>query len=461
MSIVPHFRPKAIVSRPVTDPKFLNLTPVQFFAGQAQVSDLCWLDSSDQGWSYFAKKPLSYVIVQSDAQIAGLSRRLQPARTLSVPQGSPPFCGGWIGFLAYDKGTALPASRLNFFDAVLAYNHDTKRWWVGMVLLDVAPPEKIALKLAYKESSFHEHFAPEKISQFATDMAPQKCISNYSKNTYCLAVHRVLKYIRDGDIYQLNLAQRFSVAWPAGDLASAELFRRLRQESPAAYGVFMGSALVGNDQAVCSISPELFLRVRGRSVITRPIKGTRPRSDNPSVTAAAARELDSSPKERAELNMIVDVLRHDLGRVCDYGSVKVESAGTVEELPTLLHRVATVSGRLRPRCGPASLLRATFPGGSVTGAPKIRAMQIIRELEPDPRGLYCGSIGWLGVNGDLDLNIAIRTAVHDTQTGTVHYHAGSGIVADSDPECEYDETLQKARAFFRATNATLGEPSEI
>ncbi len=162
-----------------------------------------------------------------------------------------------------------------------------------------------------------------------------------------------------------------------------------------------------------------------------------------------------SEKERAELNMIVDLERNDLGRVCEYGSVRVISPGRVQQLPTLFHRVATVSGRVRPGSTIGDILRATFPGGSITGAPKHRAMQIIRELEPGPRGPYCGAIGWIGFDGAMELNIAIRTAVCDGRQRQAHYHAGSGIVSDSDPEAEYQETLHKAAAFFRATNATL------
>ena len=346
--------------------------------------------------------------------------------------------------------------RVNFFDAVLAYSHLQRRWWVGMVSLDGTPVEELAARVP----KFIEQFASANLAARTSPEVPARiATSNFSRDAYCAVVQRALNYIGAGDVYQLNLAQRFSIPWPCGDAASAQLYLRLRAESPAAYGAFLGAELVGNKLSVCSISPELFLSARGRNVTTRPIKGTRPRTRDHEANAAAERELAQSPKECAELNMIVDVERHDLGRVCEFGSVRVESAGEIETLPTLYHRVATVTGRLRPRCGPASLLRAAFPGGSITGAPKIRAMQLIRELEPDPRGIYCGAIGWLGLNGDLDLNIAIRTAVHDTVSGVVQYHAGSGIVADSDPEREYDETLHKARAFFKATNATLGASS--
>jgi anthranilate/para-aminobenzoate synthase component I len=258
-----------------------------------------------------------------------------------------------------------------------------------------------------------------------------------------------LEYISAGDIYQLNLSQRFSAPWVHSEAA---LFTRMRHQSPAEFSAFIGSSL-HRGSAVLSISPELFLRVRGRQVLTRPIKGTRPRAASAAGDETAARELAGNAKERAELNMIIDLERNDLGRVCDYGSVEVLSEGDIETLPTLLHRVASIRGRLHESCSSADLLQAAFPGGSITGAPKLRAMQIISELEDVPRGPYCGAIGWIGVNGDMELSIAIRTAVLDVKAQLAHYHAGAGIVADSNPRSEYEETLHKAAAFFRAVNA--------
>lgn len=262
----------------------------------------------------------------------------------------------------------------------------------------------------------------------------------------------MLEYIRAGDIYQLNLSQRLEARWPG----SAEAFYlALREQSPAQFGAFIGAGLSGGVGAIASISPELLLRTRGTKVETRPIKGTRPRPANLQDAARFEQELLLSDKERAELNMIVDLERNDLGRVCEYGSVRVRSAGEIEALPTLFHRVATIEGTLKPGTRMTELMKAIFPGGSITGAPKLRAMQIIRELEPVPRGPYCGAIGWLDIHGDMELNLAIRTAVCDAEAGTVHYHAGSGIVADSDPAKEYEETLQKSAAFLRAVNGTL------
>jgi para-aminobenzoate synthetase component 1 len=269
-------------------------------------------------------------------------------------------------------------------------------------------------------------------------------VSNLTRREYVAAVNRALAYIAAGDIYQVNLSQRFEARWGG---AALDFHLALRSRSPSRYGCFLD---LGGKRAVCSVSPELFLRRRGRKVLTRPIKGTRPRGRTPEEERRLAAELKDSPKERAELNMIVDLERNDLGRVCEYGSVRVESAGELERHPTVWHRVATVSGRLREACGTSELLAATFPGGSVTGAPKLRAMEIIEDLDPARRGLYCGALGWLGADGDLELNLAIRTALADREHSKVFYQAGGGLVADSEPEREYEETLIKAAAFFEA-----------
>ena len=242
----------------------------------------------------------------------------------------------------------------------------------------------------------------------------------------------------------MNLTQPFTAPFlaPAWALAA-----RLGRQHPVPYGAYLD---LGSTQVVAN-SPELFLRRRGRRVETRPIKGTRPRGEGPSDDAALAAELLHDPKERAEHVMIVDLERNDLGRVCEVGTVTVERYAAVESHPTVHHLVSTIAGRLRPEVGLADLLRATFPGGSITGAPKVRAMEIIRELEPWPRGPYTGAFGFLDPRGDLELGLAIRTAC--VTGGTVRYHAGGGIVADSDPERELAEAWLKTAALRRA----LGE----
>jgi para-aminobenzoate synthetase component 1 len=257
---------------------------------------------------------------------------------------------------------------------------------------------------------------------------------------YARAFARVQRYIRDGDCYQVNLAQRFSVP-VAGDAWSSYL--AWRELSPAPFGAWLQLPFA----TLMSISPERFLRVDGRRVETRPIKGTRPRLAEPRADRALAAALAASAKDRAENLMIVDLLRNDLGRCCEIGSVAVPRLFEVESYATVHHLVSTVTGTLAAGRDTLDLVRAAFPGGSITGAPKLRAIEIIDELEPVRRGVYCGSIGRIDANGDLDLSIAIRTAV--LAGGELHYWAGGGLVADSVCADEYQESHDKARAFFR------------
>lgn len=271
--------------------------------------------------------------------------------------------------------------------------------------------------------------------------------STFTRPQYLAAVRRAIDYIAAGDVFQVNLSQRFTAPL---DEHPARLYARLRRQSPAWYG----ACLCYDDFAILSNSPELFLRVTPgqsgkRRVATRPIKGTRPRAEG------MESELRDSAKDQAELNMIVDLERNDLGRVCEIGSVKVTQPRTIEAHPTVYHGVATVEGVLRDDVTFVDLLRAAFPGGSITGAPKIRAMEIIEELEPVRRGPYCGAIGYLGGDGSIEFNIAIRTMI--VQAGLVHVSVGGGIVADSDPAAEYEETLVKAKAMFDALGVTSAD----
>ncbi len=292
--------------------------------------------------------------------------------------------------------------------------------------------------------------------------------SVFTPDEYRRAVARVIDYIAAGDVFQVNLAQRFTAALRgAYPYAPRALFTRLATLSPAWYGAYLelgfDPATDRARRAIASTSPELFLEVdpSGR-VLTRPIKGTRPAPGEPGERERMRRELLTSAKDIAELNMIVDLMRNDLGRVCDYGSVRVTQPRVVERHPTIHHGVATIEGRLHPSRDIADLLRAAMPGGSVTGAPKVRAMQIIEELEPVRRGPYCGAIGYLG--RDLAcMNIAIRTmqiecdAADPRRDGRVDFSVGGGIVADSDPEGEYQETLDKAAAIMTALRALGAE----
>ena len=281
--------------------------------------------------------------------------------------------------------------------------------------------------------------------------APATLTSNFTRAEFLDRLATVQRYIRAGDIYQVNLAQRLSAPCP---WTGWEFFERLAAVSPAPFSAFLDC----DDFQVASSSPEMFLRLSGSHIQTRPIKGTRPRDHDPNRDAQFTYELQTSAKEMAELVMITDLLRNDLGRVCEYGSVQVPELVRLERYPQVQHLVSTVEGRLRPEVTHFAALAACFPGGSITGAPKIRAMEIIDELEPVARGPYTGCHGYLGFNRESQLAITIRTAV--CKPGRAWFHAGAGIVADSVPAAEYDETLAKARGFVAALNLVMpAEPA--
>ena len=273
--------------------------------------------------------------------------------------------------------------------------------------------------------------------------------STFSREHYLEAVRRAREYIRQGDIYQVNLSQRFSFPFQ-GDLY--RLFLQLFQRNPAPFYAYLNCG----DFQILSTSMERFLLRQGDYLETRPIKGTRPRGRTPAEDAIRRQELTASLKEEAELSMIVDLLRNDIGRVCVGGSVQVQEHKRLEAYENVYHLVSIVTGRVRPGCSHADILRATFPGGSITGCPKIRAMEIIDELEPVVRHAYCGSIGYLGLHRNLDLNIAIRTAIGCR--GQVHFAVGGGIVYDSEEVAEYEETLHKAMTLFRVIGQGGLEP---
>lgn len=268
----------------------------------------------------------------------------------------------------------------------------------------------------------------------------------FTHQEYVAAVEKARQYIIAGDIFEVNLSQRFEA-----ELSTTpyELYRRLRQVNPAPFACYLGF----DEVSVVSASPERFLRVHGDWVETRPIKGTRPRGKTPEEDEALANELVSSVKDRAENIMIVDLERNDLGRVCRFGTIKVTELAILEVFPTVFHLTSTVEGNFREGKNCIDLLKATFPGGSITGAPKVRAMEIIDELEPTRRSVYTGNIGYLSFNGDLDLNIAIRTFL--VKGSKAYFQVGGAVVYDSDPEAEYQETLDKARALINALNMAL------
>jgi para-aminobenzoate synthetase component 1 len=368
-----------------------------------------------------------------------------------------------LGMLAYEYGHRfehLPRTRyddLRLPDAAWGI-HD---WWIewdhraGEARLHATSADRLAWAAARWEgpartprpvaAPLAEGARPAEYP--APELGPA-ITSTFTAGGYRAAVARVVEYIRAGDIFQANLSQRFAAPFTRHPW---ELYRELRRASPAPFCAY----LQHDDHAVISHSPERFLHTDAQGRIeTRPIKGTRPRGTTPRADAALAAELRASEKDRAEHVMIVDLLRNDLSRVSEPGSVRCEELMALESYASVHHLVSTVRGALTSGSGPAEILAATFPGGSITGAPKIRAMEIIAELEPTARGVYCGAIGAIRADATLDLSIAIRTAV--VRDGRVTWSAGGGIVADSDPAEEYRETLAKARAIAVAVGASQG-----
>lgn len=380
---------------------------------------------------------------------AALRRALRSFRMdeeVGVPGELPPFIGGGMGYLAYELGRyierlpgravddlGLPELCFAFYDRVLAHDHRRGRTW--LCVLHPVDPERVMEDALWWEGAEPPVYPAPEVGEEVS------FVSNFTRKEYLRAVRRVKEYIYAGDIYQANLSQRFQAPLREHPWV---LYRRLRRLNAAPFAAYFNAV----EGQVCSSSPERFLKGEGSRVETRPIKGTRRRSDDPEEDRRLAEELQASAKDRAELSMIVDLERNDLGRVCSYGSVKVEEHAVIEHYATVHHLVSTVVGDLHPGRDVVDLLRASFPGGSITGAPKIRAMEIIDELEPTARSVYTGSIGYLGFNGNFDLNIAIRTII--VKGVAAYFQVGGGIVADSVPENEYQETLDKGKALFRS-----------
>jgi para-aminobenzoate synthetase component I len=372
---------------------------------------------------------------------AELARYPKPEGT-----GPVPFTGGAVGFIGYEAGLRLervrsrhrnppdqPELAFGLYDIVAAYDHAARTAWV--IAADPAA--------ASRARALADRLAAPPLP--AGRLTPAPWTPELARDDYADRIGRVLEHIRAGDIYQANFTQRFLADRPDG-LDDYALFERLRALSPAPFAAYLNC---GAGLRIASASPERFIRLdAGGDIETRPIKGTRPRHADPAEDAAAAAELAASEKDRAENLMITDLLRNDLGRVAAIGSVRVPVLRGLESFANVHHLVSVVTARLRPGLGPVDLLRAACPGGSITGAPKIRAMEIIDALEPAPRGAYCGSVAWIGFDGAMDSSIVIRTLC--LTPDRIIAQAGGGIVADSDPDAEHDEMLVKVRPLLRA-----------
>ena len=374
-----------------------------------------------------------------------------------------PFSGGAVGFLSYDlkdeieslpnstvDDLTLPLWRFAWYDGIVIYDHFQEKYWITACGIDeygTCHADFAHARVACLEQILYP-FVPEQLGE-PEDLMHSTIDPSVSHAQYLSDLKRVIDYIYAGDIYQANLTQRFSMVWE-GD--PWDLYSRLHRQNPAPFAAFLPYS---DFQILCS-SPERFIRIQTDGKIeTRPIKGTRPRGKSPEDDQSQAIELQNSSKDRAELTMIIDLERNDLGRICEFGTVKVTDLIKLEKYPTVWHLASTITGQLRSGLEPSDIIQAVFPGGSITGAPKIRAMEIIEELELYKRGLYTGSIGYMAFDGTWDFNIVIRTIL--LKNGKAYIHVGGGIVADSIPESEYNETLDKAKALFRVLKGRLDD----
>jgi para-aminobenzoate synthetase component 1 len=484
----------------------LDLTPEQVFEHLHRLPGFFFLDSGKSDhelsrYSFIGAQP--FLTIRSRGEgidiVEGKTIRHERGNPLQVlayemgqrrvTGGSPllPFAGGGVGYFSYELGRlttevpleasddlGLPEMQVSFYKTLLAYEHRTRRWigaavdlqggrgttvrkrlgneiekfrelaskpHRGTVTAAVAPVEDEAA-----EETVAEEAAPAEGRRFTVDGV--EVTSTMSRDEYLASVNRIKEHIAAGDIYQANLTQRWTAPYTG---EPGKLYHELRKASPVPFGFYMNTG----ECIIAGASPESFLTVSGRTVETRPIKGTRRRGASPEEDQWLGKELENSEKDKAELTMIADLERNDLGRVCSPGTVEVQELHRLESFASVHHLVSIVKGELRAGTTLTDILEATFPSGSITGAPKKRAMEILDEVEGTVRGPYTGAMGYLGLDGSVSLNVAIRTLV--LSQGLCHLGVGSGIVADSQPEAEYDECLAKARSMLSALRAASEE----
>lgn len=421
---------------------FLGIEPFLIFKSKKHNIELKWAEKKE----ILSKNPF---LVLKD-----LFKRFKIDTDIDFPF---PFIGGGVGYFSYDMKDLierlpdkakddlnLPDSCVCFYDTILVFDHSNNDFFI----VSTGFPEKGKKGLlrqknrleALKSKIYEKHKLPP---QNKIDILKKKhkinLKSNFIKDSYVKAVQKAKTYIKKGDIYQVNLSQRFSVDLNTDPFYLHEILRTI---NPAPFSCFLNLG----DIKIISASPERFLKKKDRFIETRPIKGTRPRGKNENEDIKLKSELNKSAKDRAENLMIIDLERNDLGRICEYGSVRVKEFMECEEYATVFHLVSAVEGKLRNEVDAIDCLMNCFPGGSITGAPKIRSMEIIEELEPVKRSIYTGAIGYIGFDGDMDTSVVIRTLL--IKGNTAYFHAGGGIVYDSDPDKEYNETLDKAKALI-------------
>ncbi len=426
----------------------------QAFSALADHPQTVFLDSSDAStargrYSILATDPLSSL--EPPGSWNALKTLWKPCPVVS--EYPWPFRGGWIGYLAYEayqyfipkvpkRKTSYPVFYFPFYDTFIMTDHQTGKSYLASLGLDGLKGSSDKGRAEQKMAHLYERI---RYMQQDKEIGATKLFPTITKQQYCDKVQKIKELIAAGDCYQVNYAQCFEGKTTA---SPASLYRRLRCFNPATHAAFLNC---GSFQ-ILSSSPESFLEIAGNQITTQPIKGTRPRNIDDKIDKRFRKELWSSKKDRAELLMITDLERNDLGRVCLPGSVTTKELTGLLQLPHLYHLYSVISGRLEPDKTVGDVLNACFPGGSITGAPKIRAMQIIRELEDHPREIYTGSIGSISIDGSVQMNIAIRTMTHEA--GEIKIYAGGGIVTDSDPEQEYEECLVKLKGMQAALHAT-------
>lgn len=434
-------------------------------------------------YSFLMADPFDWVIESVGAAnpFEDVRKSLNRFRCETIP-GLPPMQGGWAGLLSYDLNRsfesipsttfdefAIPAVALGCYDVVIAWDHEQGQAWIVSQGFPEVETEARSDRAIHRAAQFEEWLqvpvdkldsndTPAPIAVKPDQLAPQfpaagleGLTSNFSRDQYIESVHRSIEYIRAGDVFQINLAQRLL---HQANCSSPQLYHRLRSCNPAPFSGYFDFPTSKQTDApttqIISASPERFISIRNGIVETRPIKGTRRRTGTPMVDIHSKRQLLASEKDRAENTMIVDLMRNDLSRVCDDNSIRVTQLCELEQYQSVLHLVSAVEGKLKPDSNVIDVIEAVFPGGSITGAPKVRAMEIIAEIEPTARGAYCGSLGYLGFDGNADLSILIRSVT--AQDGWWQIPVGGGIVVQSDPVREYEETWTKAAGMLRAIN---------
>lgn len=402
-------------------------------------------------WSFFGSDPFRVIDGSEGMEhFSQVMREYKTAQTSDIP-----FTGGAVGFLSYDYGRQLeslpniatddllvPPFLFGLYDGVVALNHQSNEvFLIAAEIVQKAKPTFDRLKEIITGEGEGEGEGEVTGSKKAQGSAEAFKFKNWKWNTseavFCDSVREIRSWIAKGDVYQVNLSRRRDTEFE-GDIVA--LYQALRSGNPSPYSGFFNAG----DLQLISTSPEQFIQKRGEALVTRPIKGTRPRGKDFIEDQQLAYELEMSEKDKAELLMIVDLERNDMGRIAEYGSVCADKKFTIEYYQSVMHATAQVKGKLSPKKDIFDVINAMFPGGSITGAPKIRAMEIIESLEPNRRGIYCGSYGYIGFNQDAELNISIRTLQH--VSGHLYYNVGSGIIWDSDPKDEYHETIAKGRA---------------